>query len=301
MTTLVTGATGLVGSELAKALESVVATSRNAARAKEKLSGNARHVIQWSPTSDPLQLADAPAIDSVVNLMGDSIAKGRWNAAKKKSMRDSRVSATERLVDAVLTLEKKPDVVVSASAVGFYGDRSDDSLTEASSKGDGFLADLSHDWEQATSRLTEAGIRTVLIRIGIVLSADGGALAEMVTPFKFGIGGPLGNGKHFFPWIHIDDLVGIILHAIRNENISGPVNAVAPGIVTNKQWTKQLAKQLRRPAILPVPKFALRLLLGEFADSLFFSQNVKPEAAIASGYKFQFADLPAALNDLLAQ
>lgn len=301
MTTLVTGATGLVGSELAKALESVVATSRNAARAEEKLNGNARHVIQWSPTSDPLQLADAPAIDSVVNLMGDSIAKGRWNAAKKKSMRDSRVSATERLVDAVLTLEKKPDVVVSASAVGFYGDRSDDSLTEASSKGDGFLADLSHDWEQATSRLTEAGIRTVLIRIGIVLSADGGALAEMVTPFKFGIGGPLGNGKHFFPWIHIDDLVGIILHAIRNENISGPVNAVAPGIVTNKQWTKQLAKQLRRPAILPVPKFALRLLLGEFADSLFFSQNVKPEAAIASGYKFQFADLPAALNDLLAQ
>lgn len=299
MTTLVTGATGLVGSQLVKRLDSVVVTSRNAARAKEKFGNIVQHVIGWSPTDEPLHLDEALPINSVVNLMGDSIAKGRWTEAKKKSMRNSRVLGTERLVDAILDLKQKPDVVVSASAVGFYGDRGDEPLFETSDRGDGFLADLSHDWEQATNRLTEAGIRTVLVRIGIVLSADGGALAEMMTPFKFGVGGPLGNGKHYFPWVHIDDLVGIILHAIRNNEVSGVLNAAAPGAVTNKQWTKQLASKLRRPAILPVPKFALRLLLGEFADSLFFSQNVKPKATIASGYEFQFENLEKALDDLI--
>lgn len=231
--------------------------------------------------------------------MGDSIAKGRWSAAKKKSMCDSRILGTERLVDAILQTEQKPDVVVSASAVGIYGDRGGEQLSESSAAGEGFLADLCKDWEQATNRLTDAGIRTVLIRIGIVLAEDGGALAEMMTPFKLGVGGPLGNGKHYFPWVHVDDLVGIILHAIRNDQVSGVLNAVAPGIVTNKQWTAQLASKLRRPAIIPVPKFALRILLGEFANSLFFSQNVKPVATLASGYNFEFETLTHALDDLI--
>ena len=299
MTTLVTGATGLVGSQLIKKLDSVVATSRNAARAKERFGENVHQVIEWSPTTSPLSLAGAPPIDSVVNLMGDSIAKGRWSAAKKKSMCDSRILGTERLVDAILQTEQKPDVVVSASAVGIYGDRGGEQLSESSAAGEGFLADLCKDWEQATNRLTDAGIRTVLIRIGIVLAEDGGALAEMMTPFKLGVGGPLGNGKHYFPWVHVDDLVGIILHAIRNDQVSGVLNAVAPGIVTNKQWTAQLASKLRRPAIIPVPKFALRILLGEFANSLFFSQNVKPVATLASGYNFEFETLTHALDDLI--
>ena len=284
MSTLITGATGLVGTRLAKQIDSVVATSRNAESAKAKL-GDSVHVVQWKSVDQPLDLSGVPKISSVVNLMGDSIAKGRWSDAKKKSIRESRVQGTEQLVDAVLKLDPLPEVFVSASAVGYYGSRGDEELTESSSKGTGFLADVCDEWEQATSRLKEAGVRTVIVRIGIVLAREGGALAEMLTPFKLGVGGPLGNGSQYFPWVHIDDLVGIILHSINTSNVSGVLNAAAPGIVTNKQWTAALAKQLHRPAFLPVPKFALRLAIGEFADSLFFSQNVKPDAALAAGYQ----------------
>ena len=298
MSTLITGATGLVGTRLAKQIDSVVATSRNAESAKAKL-GDSVHVVQWKSVDQPLDLSGVPKISSVVNLMGDSIAKGRWSDAKKKSIRESRVQGTEQLVDAVLKLDPLPEVFVSASAVGYYGSRGDEELTESSSKGTGFLADVCDEWEQATSRLKEAGVRTVIVRIGIVLAREGGALAEMLTPFKLGVGGPLGNGSQYFPWVHIDDLVGIILHSINTSNVSGVLNAAAPGIVTNKQWTAALAKQLHRPALLPVPKFALRLAIGEFADSLFFSQNVKPDAALAAGYQFKFSDLESALANLI--
>ena len=298
MSTLITGATGLVGTRLAKQIDSVVATSRNAESAKAKL-GDSVHVVQWKSVDQPLDLSGVPKISSVVNLMGDSIAKGRWSDAKKKSIRESRVQGTEQLVDAVLKLDPLPEVFVSASAVGYYGSRGDEELTESSSKGTGFLADVCDEWEQATSRLKEAGVRTVIVRIGIVLAREGGALAEMLTPFKLGVGGPLGNGSQYFPWVHIDDLVGIILHSINTSNVSGVLNAAAPGIVTNKQWTAALAKQLHRPAFLPVPKFALRLAIGEFADSLFFSQNVKPDAALAAGYQFKFSDLESALANLI--
>ena len=298
MSTLITGATGLVGTRLAKQIDSVVATSRNAESAKAKL-GDSVHVVQWKSVDQPLDLSGVPKTSSVVNLMGDSIAKGRWSDAKKKSIRESRVQGTEQLVDAVLKLDPLPEVFVSASAVGYYGSRGDEELTESSSKGTGFLADVCDEWEQATSRLKEAGVRTVIVRIGIVLAREGGALAEMLTPFKLGVGGPLGNGSQYFPWVHIDDLVGIILHSINNSNVSGVLNAAAPGIVTNKQWTAALAKQLHRPALLPVPKFALRLAIGEFADSLFFSQNVKPDAALAAGYQFKFSDLESALANLI--
>ena len=298
MSTLITGATGLVGTRLAKQIDSVVATSRNAESAKAKL-GDSVHVVQWKSVDQPLDLSGVPKTSSVVNLMGDSIAKGRWSDAKKKSIRESRVQGTEQLVDAVLKLDPLPEVFVSASAVGYYGSRGDEELTESSSKGTGFLADVCDEWEQATSRLKEAGVRTVIVRIGIVLAREGGALAEMLTPFKLGVGGPLGNGSQYFPWVHIDDLVGIILHSINTSNVSGVLNAAAPGIVTNKQWTAALAKQLHRPALLPVPKFALRLAIGEFADSLFFSQNVKPDAALAAGYQFKFSDLESALANLI--
>ena len=298
MTTLITGATGLVGCRLAKHLEEVVAISRNAESAQARL-GDSVHVVEWKSVYQPLDLSGAPKISSVVNLMGDSIAKGRWNEAKKKSIRESRVLGTQQLVDAVLKLDPLPDVFVSASAVGFYGSQGTKELTESSDQGTGFLADVCHEWEQATARLNESGVRTVIVRIGIVLAREGGALAEMLTPFKMGIGGRLGDGSQYFPWIHIEDLVGIILHGISNPNVSGIVNAAAPGIVTNKQWTAALAQQLHRPAILPVPKFALRLAIGEFADSLFFSQNVKPAAALAAGYQFKFGDLESALDNLL--
>ncbi len=299
MATLITGASGLVGHRLVPQLDDVIITSRNATQAKQKFGSGINDVIQWDPASAELNLPAQPPINAVVNLMGESIATGRWSEAKKKSIRDSRVLGTKKLVAAILAQPMPPSVFVSASAVGYYGSRGDEKLTESSPSGTGFLAEVCKDWEAASLPLEASGIRVVRVRFGIVLANEGGALPEILKPFRMGLGGPLGNGKQYFPWIHIDDVVGIILHAINVPTVRGTVNAAAPGAVTNKQWTQELANAVGRPALIPVPKFALRLTLGEFADSLFFSQQVVPNAILASGYKFKYPDLSSCLRNLI--
>jgi uncharacterized protein (TIGR01777 family) len=256
-------------------------------------------VIEWDPVASPLNLQQHQPIDAVINLMGEPIASGRWTSDKKKRIVDSRVVGTERLVEAVSELEQKPGVVVSASAIGYYGDRGEQELTEIDPPGKGFLPETCLAWERAAEGFASAGIRLVQLRIGIVMSTQGGALAEMLPVFRTGVAGRLGSGQQYVSWIHIQDLVSLILWALENESARGVYNAVAPGAVTNAELTRQLAAVLNRMAAIPVPRFALRLSLGEFADTLFESQRVIPQAALADGFQFQFGNLGDCLQDLL--
>lgn len=300
MSVLITGGTGFVGQRLIDRLDQPVVTSRSRERAMAKLSGRVRDVIEWSPLQEPLRLPAEHSFSAVVNLMGDSIAEGRWTEAKKQSIRDSRVEGTRRLVQAIVDAPVKPDVLVSASAVGYYGDAGDDVVTEEYRKADGFLADVSAEWEQAADEIASHGVRVVKLRIGIVLGAEGGALEKLVPLFKTGMGGRLGSGKQYFPWIHVDDLVGLITWAIDNANAEGVYNAAAPNPVRNAEFTKQLAGAVGRWAVLPVPRFAVRTALGEFADSLFNSQRVVPQRALADGFEFRWPELRPALDAIVA-
>ncbi len=241
MSILITGGTGFVGRRLIAKLNHCVVTSRNAARAKAALGDQVDDVIEWNSPSEPLALPPQLQLSAVVNLMGESIAEGRWTNAKKKLIRSSRVDATKRLVESILQLESPPAVIVSASAVGIYGDCGDDVVTEERKPATGFLAEICRDWEQATAPLTAAGIRVCNLRIGIVLGADGGALEKLIPLFKLGMGGKLGSGRQFIPWIHIDDLVALIQWLINTPDVSGPVNASSPNPVRNSEFTKALA------------------------------------------------------------
>jgi hypothetical protein len=237
--------------------------------------------------------------DAVVHLAGESVV-GRWTAERKKAIRDSRVLGTRHLTAALAQSEAKPRVLVCASAVGFYGNRGDELLREESPSGQGFLPEVCREWEDASRIAGDAGIRTVNIRIGLVLSAKGGALAKMLTPFKLGLGGRIGSGRQWWSWIHVDDIVGGIHHAMQAESLSGPVNLVAPNAARNADFTRVLASVLRRPAIFPVPKFALRLSFGkQAAEEMFLaSQRVRPGKLLAEGYEFRFRELRAALENL---
>jgi len=227
---------------------------------------------------------------------------GRWTAAKKKAIRESRVRGTRSVASALARAESKPHVFVCASAIGFYGDRGDELLNEGSASGRGFLPEVCREWEEASRISTGAGIRSVNMRIGLVLSAHGGALAKMLPAFKLGLGGRLGSGKQWWSWIHVDDIVGAVHHAMQTESLSGPVNLVAPNAVRNAEFTKELASVLRRPGIFPVPEFALRLAFGKQAaeEMLLASQRVQPGKLEASGYRFRFRELRSALEGLLA-
>jgi hypothetical protein len=237
--------------------------------------------------------------DAVVHLAGESVV-GRWTADKKKAIRDSRVLGTRHLVAALAQAEVKPRVLVCASAVGFYGDRGDELLREESPSGQGFLPEVCREWEDASRIAGDAGIRTVNIRIGLVLSAKGGALAKLLTPFKLGLGGRIGSGQQWWSWIHVDDIVGGIHHAMRSESLAGAVNLVAPNPVRNAEFTRVLASVLGRPAFFPVPEFALRMAFGKMAagELLLSSQRTEPGKLLAEGYEFRFRELRGALANL---
>lgn len=238
--------------------------------------------------------------DAVVHLAGENIARARWSERQKALIRDSRVKGTRLLCDLLARYSPPPKALVCASAVGYYGDRADEILKEESAPGSGFLADVCREWEAATQPAVERGIRVVNLRIGIVLSPMGGALAKMLTPFKLGVGGTIGSGRQYMSWIALDDVVGAIHFALTNESLHGPVNAVAPNPVTNREFTHTLGRVLSRPTLFPMPAFAARLVLGEMADALLLaSARVEPAQLLASGFTFRHPDLEAALRALL--
>ncbi|HKD08129.1 MAG TPA: TIGR01777 family oxidoreductase [Bryobacteraceae bacterium] len=256
----------------------------------QRLRDGGHSVDAWGRTS---RLDLLNGADGVVHLAGEPVAQ-RWNEDVKRRIRDSRVLGTRSLVDAISELREKPTVLVSASAIGIYGDRGDEILTEASVPGEGFLADLCQAWEAEADRARELGLRVVKLRIGFVLG-DGGALATMVPAFKAFVGGRLGSGKQWMPWIHVDDVAELFAHALGND-ISGVWNATSPNPVTNAVFTRELASALHRPALFPVPPFALKLAFGELAQHMLDSARVVPEAALRAGFRFRYPDLAEALK-----
>ena len=295
MKVLVTGAQGLVGTRLVSYLRAKGHDVSPLTRKK-----TSPECIVWQPEEGKIERDKMEGFGAVVHLAGDNIASGRWTEGKKASIRDSRLKGTELLCKTIASLERQPEVIVSASAIGYYGDRCDEILTEGSEKGSGFLADLCRDWEAATAPAREKSIRVALLRIGVVLSPDGGALAKMLPPFLMGAGGPLGSGKQYMSWIGIDDLSAIINHIMTSSKLDGPINAVAPNPVTNSQFSSALGAALSRPAFMPAPGFAVRMLLGEMADELLLSsQRVQPKKLEESGFKFKNAEVAPLLKQLL--
>ena len=304
-TVAVTGSRGLVGSALAPALAAaghrVLRLVRGAAAAPAAPAVGAR-VARWDPESGALDSSALAGVDAVVHLAGESVAGGRWTEAKKRRIRSSRVDGTRGLAASLARLERPPRVLVSASAVGYYGDRGAELLREGSAPGTGFLAEVCQEWETATEPAARARIRVVRLRIGMVVSRRGGALAAMLTPFRLGAGGPVGGGTQWVSWIAIDDLVGAILHALDTASLAGAVNAVAPEPVQNRELARTLGRVLGRPALLPLPAFAARLLLGQMADELLLaSARVEPARLQATGFAFRHPTLEDALRHELGR
>ncbi|MBS1842166.1 MAG: TIGR01777 family oxidoreductase [Acidobacteria bacterium] len=312
MKILVTGSTGLVGRALVRALvkegHSVCRLVRPETNANDNAGG---FNVAWNPATGELGGA-AVGPDAVVNLAGAPIGDGRWTAKRKEELRESRVGTTRALIQAIEKMNVKPSVFISASAIGYYGNRGDEELSEESAAGDGFLAEIAREWEAEALKAETWRTRVVLARLGIVLAKQGGALAKMLTPFRMGLGGRLGSGKQWMSWVALEDVVGIlklclertpIQGAVDFAPISGPVNVVSPQPVTNAEFTKMLASAVHRPAIFPVPPIALRLALGrEMADALLMaSQRVVPGKLKALGYAFRYSSLDSALNFLLRE
>jgi len=301
-TVAVTGASGLVGSALVTGLTSAGHRVVRVVRGAGAASVAGQRLARWDPESGALEPSALAGADAVVHLAGESVAGGRWTEAKKRRIRSTRVDVTRRLAEALPRLERPPRLLVSASAVGYYGDRGSEILREDSSPGPGFLAEVCREWEAATDPAARAGIRVVRLRIGMVLSRRGGALGAMLTPFRLGAGGPVGSGAQWVSWIAIDDLVGAILHALATESLAGPVNAVAPEPVTNRELARTLGRVLRRPALLPLPAVAARLLFGQMADELLLaSARVEPARLRATGFTFRHARLEDALRHELGR
>ncbi len=293
----VTGSSGLIGSAL---VPSLAGGGPRVSRLVRGLAPGA-DAIRWDPARGVRDAALLEALDGVVHLAGENIAAGRWTARRKAEIRRSRVEGTRRLCEALARLVKRPKVLVSTSAIGYYGDRGDQVLQEDSPAGNDFLAGVCREWEAATEPATGAGIRVVHLRFGVVLSPAGGALRKMLTPFRMGVGGRIGSGRQFMSWIALDDVVGAIQHALVTESLAGPANVTAPAPATNAEFTKALGRALRRLTIFPVPRLAARLLMGEMADALLFaSARVLPRQLQATNYCFQFPDLDGALRHLLA-
>ena len=295
MKILVTGASGLVGSALAPFLE---AGGHEVARLGR--SAPADGDVRWDPDAGVLDAGALEGFDGVVHLAGENIASGRWTEARKRRIRESRVNGTQLLAATLAGLERPPRVLVSASAIGFYGDRGGEELTEGSPAGLGFLSEVCREWEAATEAAEGKGIRVAHARLGVVLSKDGGALAKMLTPFRLGAGGNIGNGRQYMSWITLDDTAAAIGHLLAAESAAGAVNVVAPAPVTNGEFTRTLGRVLRRPTLFPMPGFAARLAFGEMADALLLaSTRVKPARLMESGYAFRHGSLEEGLRHVL--
>jgi uncharacterized protein (TIGR01777 family) len=299
MNILLTGGTGFIGAPLCRRLaqrgHAVAVLTRSPHRA-------AQHE---GPSIVPFDAAEwrsaVEGADAVVNLAGEPIAARRWTPAQKRRIQESRVQTTRRLVDAIAASSRKPSVLISASATGFYGARGDEPLTEADPPGTGFLAETCQAWEDAATRAEPLGIRVVRLRIGVVLGRGGGALAKMAPPFLACVGGTLGHGRQWMSWVHLEDVLGLIEWALAHPELSGAVNATAPEPVTMAAFCRQLGRALRRPCWAPVPALVLRAVLGEMAQMLLTGQRVLPEAALRAGYAFRYPSLPAALDACFMQ
>jgi len=291
---LISGASGLIGAALVQTLEARCFTITRLVRT----AGAGEGQIEWNP-AQPLRHALVSDFDAVIHLAGEPVA-GFWTKAKKARILNSRIFGTSHLSEAIAKAPQPPRVFICASATGYYGDRGEEIMREDSPSGTGFLPEVCRQWEAATKPAADAGIRTILIRTGIVLSAQGGALEKMLLPFRFGVGAQIGNGRQWMSWIHIEDLVGAIHHALDDNSVAGPVNLVAPEPVRNSEFTKTLAGVLSRPAIFRIPAFAARLIFGEMAEEVLLAgQRVEPAKLVASGYQFKYPDLRKALENIL--
>jgi uncharacterized protein (TIGR01777 family) len=297
----ITGATGLIGRTLGGRLlsrgDQIVALARDSARARSALP-DAR-AFAWDALSGAPPVEALAGVEAVVHLAGEPIADRAWSAEQKRRIRDSRIDGTRRLVETIGQANPRPRVLISASAIGYYGDRGDEPLDEQSGRGNDFLADLCADWEAEARRAEALGVRVVIPRTGIVLAREGGALPKLALPFRFFVGGPLGTGRQWMSWIHLADEVGLIVHALDHEEVAGPINLVAPNPVPNAAMAREIGRVLGRPSLMPAPTFALKLALGERTDVLLASQRVAPAVAQRTGYAFRFPELAPALRDLL--
>jgi uncharacterized protein (TIGR01777 family) len=303
MKVIVTGSTGLIGHALVRSLladgHGVTRLVRGAAQAF-RAPGTA--AVHWEPEQGIIDAKELEGHDAAVHLAGEPIGEGRWTDEKKRRILDSRVRGTRLLAETLGRLNDRPQTLVSTSAVGFYGDRGAEVLREESASGEDFLSEVCREWEKATLDASQAGIRVVHLRIGVVLSGDGGALPKLLTPFKLGVGGRVGNGEQYMSWIALEDVIRVVKHALGNEQLRGPVNTVAPNAVTNEEFTKTLGRVLGRPTFFPVPKFAARLAFGEMADALLLSSaRVVPTRLQETGYQFAYPELEGGLRHVLGK
>ncbi|MCB9952467.1 MAG: TIGR01777 family protein [Planctomycetaceae bacterium] len=293
MRVLISGASGLVGTRIAE----LAGPDVEIVRLVRRPAGEGE--VQWDPAAGTLDSQALDGIDAVIHLAGENIGEGRWTAAKKKRILDSRVNGTRLMADAIAKSDHKP-ALVSASAIGFYGDRGEEELTEESTAGKGFLADVCQQWEAATAPAEAAGARVVRVRLGIVLSSKGGALASMLFPFRMGVGGRMGSGQQFWSWISLDDAASIFLYAAQNEDVAGPVNAVSESPIRNIDFTVTLGRILRRPTLFPMPQFMASIVLGEMSDALIMSSaRVLPTALNDCRYRYQHPDLETAIRSAM--
>jgi uncharacterized protein (TIGR01777 family) len=293
----VTGSTGMIGSALVSVLE---ADGHLVRRVVRQRAHEPEHDIRWDPAAGTIDAVELSGVDTIVHLAGANVASHRWTEAYKATIRDSRVHSTRLLCQTIAGMMTKPAVLVSASAVGYYGDRGDEQVDESSPPGRGFLADVCQQWEAETAVVRDVGVRVVNLRFGVVLSRNGGALAQMLTPFKLGMGGAIGSGRQYLSWIALDDAVKVIAFALQAAALCGPVNAVAPEPVTNREFTETLGRVLGRPTVLTMPAFAARLAFGEMADEMLLSGvRALPHALANVGFTFQHPQLEPALRCLL--
>ncbi len=291
MKAAITGATGFVGGRLRALIEGAGGRPEESVRT---VSRDPSKGYTWDRLAEAFR-----GVDAVFHLAGESVGEGRWTEAKKRAIRESRVETTRKVVEAIAALpeEERPKALVTASAIGYYGDRGDDLLDESAPPGADFLAEVCVAWEAEAKK---APVRTVMARIGLVLGREGGALPRMLLPFRLGLGGRLGSGRQWMSWIHVEDLARLLAFAAERAELRGPLNAVSPNPVTNREFTRALAAALGRPAILPVPRLALRIAVGEFANHLLTSQRCVPRAAKEAGFEWRYPDLRAALAEILA-